>query len=41
MWLLTPDRGFEGTPLDAVRDGHAALVWDALTTQSGPNPTYA
>jgi hypothetical protein len=41
VWLLTPGRGFDGTPLDAVRDGHAALVLDALTNQSGQNPTYA
>ncbi|MGL6094779.1 MAG: hypothetical protein ACRC7O_03110 [Fimbriiglobus sp.] len=41
VWLTTPGRGFDGTPLDAVRNGMADLVLDALKQQSGPNPTYA
>jgi hypothetical protein len=41
VWLLTPGRGFAGTPLDAVREGNADLVLDLLKEQSGPNPPYA
>lgn len=40
-WLVTPGRGFDGTPLDAIRDGAANLVLEAVRAQSGPNPPYA
>lgn len=41
VWLTTPGRGFDGTPLDAVRGGMADLVLDVLKEQSSPNPPYA
>jgi hypothetical protein len=41
VWLTTPGRGFDGTPLDAVRNGMADLVLDALKDQSSRNPPYA
>lgn len=41
VWLTTPGRGFESTPLDAIRAGNADLVLEVLTNQSGPNPPYA
>lgn len=41
VWLTTPGRGFDGTPLDAVRNGMADLVLDVLKDQSSPSPPYA
>lgn len=41
VWLTTPGRGFDGTPLDAIRDGQADLVLEVLKNQSSPNPPYA
>lgn len=41
VWLTTPGRGFDGTPLDAIRDGNADLVLDALKDQFSPSPSYA
>ena len=41
VWLTTPGRGFDGTPLDAIRDGMADLVLEVVKDQSSPNPSYA
>lgn len=41
VWLTTPGRGFDGTPLDAIRDGNADLVLDTLKSQSSQSPPYA
>jgi hypothetical protein len=41
VWLTTPGRGFDGTPLDAIREGMADLVLEVLKDQSTPNPPYA
>lgn len=40
-WLTAPGGGYEGTPLDAIRKGNAALVLEELTTHDSPNPPYA
>jgi hypothetical protein len=41
LWLVTPGEGYEGTPLDTIRDGRGQQILDALTAQWGKNPTYA
>jgi hypothetical protein len=40
-WLTTPGGGFEGTPLDAIRDGMAEHVLKLLNAQWSRNPSYA
>jgi hypothetical protein len=41
VWLTTPGRGFDGSPLDAIREGQADLVLEVLKDQSSPSPPYA
>lgn len=40
-WLTAPGRGFDGTPLDAIRDGMAKRVLELVQAQSSRNPPYA
>ena len=40
-WLNSPGTGYPGTALDAISQGHAALVLEDLEAQWGPGPSYA
>lgn len=40
-WLVTPGDGFNGTPLDAIRNGLADRVLEGLKAQSSQSPPYA
>lgn len=40
-WLTAEGGGFEGTPLDAIRNGMAEHVLKLLTAQWSRNPSYA
>ena len=40
-WLNSASTGYPGTALDAIRQGHAALVLEDLKSQWGPGPPYA
>jgi Protein of unknown function (DUF2384) len=40
-WLTAPVSGFEGTPLQAIRDGMAKRVLELIQAQSSRNPPYA
>lgn len=41
LWLVTPEEESNVTPIQAIRDGRAKQVLDALKTQWGRNPVYA
>jgi hypothetical protein len=41
LWLVSPAPGFETTPLDAIRRGHAKPMLEMLESEWGPTPTYA
>jgi hypothetical protein len=40
-WLTTPEGGFDGTPLEAIRSGSAAKVLELLKAQWGRSSSYA
>ena len=40
-WLNSPSTGYPGTALDAIRQGHAAVVLEDVESQRGPGPSYA
>jgi hypothetical protein len=41
LWLVTPAPEFGMTPLTAIAQGKAQLVWAVLESRWGPNPAYA